>query len=111
VGKALDLVNRFYDLTNNKNTTKGLEELLAEEMTFRGPLMQTSGAKQYIEMLGRLLKSHNRWKMIKQFEDGDDVCSIYELNLGTPLGSGFSVVIADWISVSNGRICKQKNIL
>jgi hypothetical protein len=32
MGKALEVVNKFYDLTNNKNTTKGLEELLAQEI-------------------------------------------------------------------------------
>ena len=108
MGKALELVNRFYDLTNNKNTTKGLEELLAQEMTFAGPLLRTSGAKQYVEMQGQFLKFHKTWKMIKQFEDADDVCSIYELNLGMPSGGSFSVVIVDWIRVSNGHISDQQ---
>jgi len=108
MGKALEVVNKFYDLTNNKNTTKGLEGLLAQEMTFTGPLLRTSGAKQYVEMLGQFLKFHKTWKMIKQFEDADDVCSIYDLNLGTPSGGSFSVVIVDWIRVSNGHISEQQ---
>lgn len=105
--KTLDLVNRFYDLTNNKSTTTGLDELIADDMTFSGPLIQASGAKNYIEMLGQFLKFHKGWRMLKQFENGNDVCSIYEVRLGTPAGGTFNVLIADWITVSNGRISRQ----
>jgi ketosteroid isomerase-like protein len=108
MGKALETVIRFYDLTNNKNQTDGLEKLLSENMSFTGPLMQASGADKYIEMLKPLIKFHKSWKMIKQFENGNDVCSIYELTLGTPAGRDFSVTIADWIRVVDGRVAEQK---
>lgn len=108
MGKALETVNQFYDLTNNKNQTDGLEGLLSENMSFTGPLMQASGANNYIEMLKSLIKFHKSWKMIKQFENGNDVCSIYEVTLGTPTGGAFSVTIADWIRIVNGRVAEQK---
>jgi ketosteroid isomerase-like protein len=108
MGKAVETVNRFYDLTNNKNQTDGLEGLLSGNMSFTGPLMQASGADKYIEMLKPLIKFHKSWKMLKQFENGDDVCSIYEVTLGTPAGGSFSVTIADWIRVVNGRVADQK---
>lgn len=108
MGKTLELVNRFYDLTNNKNKTEGLEQLLLEDMSFTGPLMQASGASKYIDMLKPLIKFHKSWKMLEQFERDNDVCSIYEVTLGTPTGGSFSVTIADWIRVSNGKIAEQR---
>ncbi|MEW5840069.1 MAG: nuclear transport factor 2 family protein [Thermoproteota archaeon] len=110
MGKALDLVNSFYDLTNNRNQTDGLEEMLSEDMTFAGPLIRTAGSPDYIKMLGQFIRFHKGWKMLKQFEDGNDVCSIYEIELGTPSGGGtFSVVTADWIRVSgSGKIAEQR---
>ncbi|MGI0019449.1 MAG: nuclear transport factor 2 family protein [Nitrososphaera sp.] len=108
MGKALELTNRFYDLTNNKNTTDGLKEMLTDDMGFSGPLIRASGAKNYIEMVGPFLKSHKEWRMLKQFENGGDVCSIYELDLRTPSGGAFSVTIADWIRVSGDRIAEQR---
>lgn len=108
MGKALDIVNRFYDITNNKNETKGLEQMLSQDMTFAGPLMKTMGSSNYIEMLGQFVKFHKSWKVLKQFENGNDVCSIYEVTLGTPDGGSFSVVIADWIRISDGKIAEQR---
>lgn len=108
MGKALELVNRFYDLTNKKNTTEGLDELLADSMTFSGPLLQTSSADKYIEMFSQFVKFHKGMHMLKQFEDGDDVCSIYQMDLTTPAGGSFSVMISDWIQVSGGKITEQK---
>lgn len=108
MGKSLDVVNRFYNITNNKNTTDGLDDLLVDNMKFSGPLIESNGAKNYIEMIGPFLKSHKSWKMLKQFEDDKDVCSIYELILSTPDGKSFSVVIADWIKTNSGKIVEQK---
>ena len=108
MGKSVDVVNRFYDITNNKNKTDGLDDLLAGNMKFSGPLIESKGAKNYIEMIEPFLKSHKSWKMLRQFEDGSDVCSIYQLNLSTPEGKSFSVVIADWITTNNGKITEQK---
>lgn len=108
MGKALEIVNRFYHLTNEMNTTTGLEDLLAANMTFSGPLLQTSSARDYIEMFKQFVKFHRGTEIFRQFEDGDDVCSIYEIDLATPSGGSFSVKIADWIRVSNGRIVEQK---
>lgn len=107
MGKALELVNRFYDLTE-KSTTEGLKELLADNMTFSGPLMNTSNSKEYIQMLGQFGKFHDGIKMFRQFENGDEVCSIYQMNLKTPSGGSFSAQIADWIRVSGGKIFEQK---
>ena len=44
MGKALEVVNQSYDLTNNKKQTSGLKDLLSENISFTGPLMQTFGA-------------------------------------------------------------------
>ena len=50
MGKALEVVNQYYDFSNNKNFT-ALKELLAEKMSFTGPLVQRSGPKEYVDAL------------------------------------------------------------
>ena len=107
MGKALETVNRFYDLTNNKKT-EGLIELITEDVTFVGPLIRTSGASEYIQLNEQFLTFHKNTHILKQFENGDDVCSIYELEANTPAGGTISLLIADWIRVSKGRISEQR---
>ncbi len=105
--KALDVVNQYYDLLNNKNFIS-LKDLLSEDMSFIGPLVQRSGASEYLEALKRLFKFHKKSQMLKQFESGDDVCSIYDLIMYKPAGGSLSVTVADWIRVVDGRIIDQK---
>jgi len=106
MGKALDVVNRFYDVTDNKKG-KGMRGLLADGMSFTGPLMQAHSADEYVAMSEKFLQFHRSTRMLKQFENGDHVCSIYEMTLSTPAGGTLLVPIADWIRVSNGRIAEQ----
>jgi len=61
-----------------------------------------------ILMLKRLFKFHKKSQVLQQFENGNDVCSIYGLIMDKPAGGSLSVVIADWIRVVDGRIAEQK---
>jgi ketosteroid isomerase-like protein len=46
--------------------------------------------------------------MLRQFENGDAVCSIYMLTMGTPAGDELTVTVADWMEVADGRIAAQR---
>ena len=107
MGEALKVVNKLYELTDGKKT-KGLEDLLAEDMSFAGPVMNASGAKQYIAMNEQLLPSHLQTRMQSQFEKSNQVCSIYEMDLKTPSGTVITLQIADWIRVAEGKIVEQR---
>jgi len=51
---------------------------------------------------------HRATRMLKQFENGSDVCSIYEMDIATSAGGMITVEITDWIQVSNSKVAKQK---
>jgi ketosteroid isomerase-like protein len=107
MGKTLETVNRFYDTTENKKG-RGLETMLAKDMTFVGPLMKTSGAEEYIDSTKQFLQMHRATRMLKQFENGNDVCSIYEMDIATPAGGTITVELTDWIQVADDKVVKQK---
>ncbi len=107
MGEAIQVVSRFYELAERKKI-KELGELLAEDMSFVGPVMHTSGAKNYVAMNEQLLPYHVRTRMQSQFENGNDVCSIYEMDLKTPSGGSLTLQIADWIRVAKGKIAEQR---
>ena len=46
--------------------------------------------------------------MAVQIEDGDSVCSIYDLLMTSPAGETFAIPMVDWLRVVNGRIAEQR---
>lgn len=107
MGKALETANRFYEITESKKG-KGLEDVITKDMTFDGPLMKFNGAKEYIDSTKQFLQMHRATRMHKQFENGNDVCSIYEMDVATPAGGMITLEIVDWVQVINGKVAKQK---
>ncbi|MDR0359103.1 MAG: nuclear transport factor 2 family protein [bacterium] len=107
MAQALDVVNRFYDATDRRRADE-LPALVTEDVTFAGPLMQATGAEQYVAMNEQLLGFHAETRMLRQFEDGSDVCSLYEMRMRTPAGGSLTLVVADWITVRDGRIAEQR---
>lgn len=107
MGKTLDVVNRFYDITENKKG-EGLKDVLTQDMEFAGPLMKTSGATEFVDSTRQFLQMHRATRMMRQFENGDDACSIYEMDIATPAGGMLTLEITDWIQVDNGKVAKQK---
>ena len=107
MGKARDIVDRFYE-TTDRHDADGIAPLLAEGMTFHGPLAVTEGPDAYVELNRQLLGFHAATRMREQFEDGDRVCSIYEMDLNTPAGDSITVEMADVITVTRGKISSQR---
>ena len=107
---ASQIVIHFYDVCNKKQGQE-LEKLVAEDIIFEGSLMRLSGASQYLQTVGPFLKFHKGMRMLRQFEDGEHVCSIYEMDLGTPAGGVMTSAFADWTRVANGKIAEHWGVV
>lgn len=107
MGQALDLVNRFY-ATTDAHDVDGIAEYVAEDVRFVGPLMTTDTADAYVEINRQLLGHHAATRMLYQFESGDAVCSVYELDMVAPDGTTFTAEMADVITVTDGKIVSQR---
>jgi ketosteroid isomerase-like protein len=82
-------------------------ELLTDDFSFAGPLQQTEGKDAFLEgarHLAPLVRGHT---MLRQWEDGDEVCSIYEFAIETPAGAG-SVLMSEWSRVRDGRLASSR---
>jgi hypothetical protein len=112
MGHALNIVKKFYEATDphgrkSDDLLPRIADFLAPDLKFSGPLMTSSGADAYLEIQRQFLPFHAGYKFIRHFEDGDDVCSIYELSVKTPGGGTLNVPMVDWVRISNGRIKEQ----
>lgn len=105
MGKALETTNRYYDVVQNKGA--GLADVLADDVTFNGPLVQWTGKAEFLEGFAQMAEGMAGIRMLKQFENGDEVCSIFEMDMNTPKGP-ITASMAEWVKVSNGRIAAAK---
>jgi ketosteroid isomerase-like protein len=109
----LEVVNHFYELTDPKGRNVSellcpIGEALTDDFKFTGPLMRTEGRAQYVGLLGQFLQAHVAYKFHKQFEDDDEVCSIYEMTVRTPTGGTLTITMVDWLKLQAGRIAEQR---
>ena len=101
MGKALVTANKYYDAVRNKGA--GLEGVLADNVTFNGPLVQWTGKAEFLEGFKQMAAGMASLRMLKQFEAGNEVCSIFEMDLNTPKGP-VTANMSEWVTVSGGRL-------
>lgn len=80
---------------------------LSEDFSFRGPILQSDGKDTFIEGSKGLAPIVRGYKPLREFQDGNDVCMIYEFHVETPKGRG-SVVMSEWSTVRNGKIVSSR---
>jgi ketosteroid isomerase-like protein len=100
----LETTTRAYlAAVGNKDLGK-VEALLAPDITFVGPAMTLSGARDVLAALRRIGAVHVRNDVKRVFVDGDEVCVIYDFVTDT-VGV---VPTIEWLSFENARIRSVK---
>ena len=108
MGRNADVVRSFFDAFAS-GEIEVARDLVSDEFSFRGPMLQTDGKEAFFEGsagLGPMVRGIN---LLQQWEDGDDVCSIYEFGLETPAGSG-DVLMSEWHTVRDGKLASSRLI-
>lgn len=100
MGQALDTVNHFMQ---SQDTS-----LLADDFKFIGPVDQTNGIEAFMKLNQSFFPMVTGMRMLKQFENGEDVCSIYEIDYKPPNGNVLTLKIADWVVVKNGKVVEER---
>jgi ketosteroid isomerase-like protein len=104
----LAIVNRYLTLTSSAGADlPQAAELLADDVVFKGPLMQTTGRDAYVGLLQQFLPAHVSTRVLRQFADGDEVCSIDELTVRTPAGGTVTLAMAEWFKLRDGRVAEH----
>lgn len=106
MGQALDVVERYYKAFDRKEP--GWRRLVSDDVSFVGPVQRASGIKEFVALTEQFLQFHKGTRVVRRFEDGDDVCSIYEFALSTPSGAAMSCAVVEWARVAGGRIADLK---
>jgi hypothetical protein len=77
--------------------------LLAEDFSFHGPFVQVRGRDPFLDSAAGLKPVVRGHRLLRQWADGAEVCSWYDLDLETPVKSG-SVTMSEWHTVREGKL-------
>jgi ketosteroid isomerase-like protein len=106
MGEASDVVNRYLEAftTGDHEKARGY---VAEDFSFVGPIAQYETSEAFFTGAAGLLKVLRGHQLLRQWEDGDEVCSVFELELESPRGRG-SVLTSEWNIVREGRVTSSR---
>lgn len=77
--------------------------LLAEDFSFHGPFVQLRGRDPFLDSAAGLKPIVRGHRLLRQWADGDEVCSWYDVDLQTPVKSG-AVTMSEWHTVRGGKL-------
>jgi len=106
MGNAAETFNKYLDAFSQSRADEW-QRLIADDFVFVGPLLQSEGKPAFLEGAAQLCPVVRGYKMLRQWEDGDTVCSIFDFQIETPVGSG-AVTMADWTTVRDGKMVASR---
>ena len=97
---AGDIVDRYRNAWETKDFSTARSHL-ADHLDFAGPIDTFDNADDYLEAIKGLSQIMKGTETKRVFENGDDVCVIYDLQTVTPAGDA---PVAEWYHVEGDRI-------
>ena len=85
----------------------GAAELLDDNFSFDGPMLQATSKAEFLAGSAALGPIVRGCDIHRQWVDGDDVCSIYDFKVETPAGAG-SIPMAEWSVVREGKLMSSR---
>ncbi|WP_439381338.1 nuclear transport factor 2 family protein [Amycolatopsis lexingtonensis] len=80
---------------------------LTEDFRFHGPMLQSEGKAGFLEGSAGLCPIMRGADLHRQWEDGDDVCSIYDFKIETANGV-VSISMAEWTTFRDGKLAAAR---
>jgi ketosteroid isomerase-like protein len=81
--------------------------LVSDDFRFDGPFLQVNSKAAFFEGAAGLLPIVRGHTLRRQWADGDEVCSVYDVNLETPTSSG-TVLMSEWHTVRHGKLAQGR---
>ena len=95
VSQEKEVVLTFLDALNNEDF-KTVRQYLNDDMVFNGVLGHREGADTYVD---DMRKMRFKYRILKAFADGDDVCVLYDIDMGDK-----TIYTAGWYKVRDNKI-------
>jgi hypothetical protein len=78
--------------------------MVREDFSFNAPLLERTGDKNaYFAGAGKETRFIDAFRILHQWADGDDVSTLYELDIRTPEGAA-TMAVSEWHTVKSGQV-------
>jgi len=102
-------VFRSYLERFTRGDVEGAAEMLAEGFTFKGPILESTGKADFLVGSASAAVMARGCEILRQWVDGDTVCSIYDFKIETPQRAG-SIPMAEWSVIEGGKMVSSRLI-
>jgi hypothetical protein len=102
MGQAAKVVNEYLEAFYAGDVERA-KRVVADDFSFKGPFVETHTKEAFFESAARLAPIVRGHRLLRQWEEGHEVASVYELRLETPAGSG-TVLMSEWHTVRGERL-------
>ncbi len=85
----------------------GALDMVTEDFTFSGPMLQAEGRDAFAEGAVMAAAIATGVTMHRQVEQGDNVVSMYDFELGAPATVG-RVSMTEWNTIRDGKIASSR---
>lgn len=100
------LVRRYLDAFTGGRWGE-VEQLLTDDFTLVGPDSTIEGRDALLAAGENLLPMMRGHRMLRQWEDGEDVCSFYEFRMESP-AAAITAPMTEWNTIRDGRIVRGR---
>jgi len=98
---AATLADTYFEAWQEADVDK-LRAVLADDVSFRGPLAEVRGADEYAESIRGLFQGTDQLVRHRVWVDGDDALTWFDLHMpGVP-----ATPVAQWIQARDGKIAR-----
>jgi ketosteroid isomerase-like protein len=104
MGQAAKVVNEYLNAFYTGDVARA-QAVVAGDFSFKGPFVTTEGRSEFFESAARLTALVRGHRLLRQWTDGDDVASVFELKLAGPRGSG-TVLMSEWHTVRGDELAR-----
>ena len=99
---AVDVVNDYLNAFCAGEHDRA-RTLVTDEFSFTGPFVTVSGKEPFFASAAGLKALVRGHRLVRQWSEGEDICSIYDLSLASPAGAG-TVTMSEWHRVRDGLL-------
>lgn len=101
MGNTKDITNGYFAAFNNNGNW---QDLISEDITFKGPMQIIEGKEQFVEMTKQFRQVVAKSQVKNTLVDGEWASALTNYNLAAPNGKKLDLDVSEIVGTKDGKI-------